>query len=378
MGRHSMGWKEDLHPRDHDGKFTSGSGGSGRAPSTPAYTSTYDRAGNAIKPGTRIKIAKGKNKGQTATVTAIVQQYPVAKIDVDIDGKGRATLYARDTNLDKGSDAKAALPANVARRSQGEVLRPDDGYSFPQAVTSAEIPLDDGSTLTLHKSNGDAIHVGNGTNASALTIDEIEEIESSINNAHHGGLDIGESEDIVDMDGGAFGRVTKTGRNQYQVDIDGRQSLTLTPKQADQMESEAQRIQSARRIQTAYGPADVYLTPGGKLGLRASGGYGEYVDVELSPSQARKLSDAITATYDGFDPNGELNNEDGSRIDQVDVPLGKGQSIHVEQQGPTPGENGGPQGDLLLEAGDGSWSITADPNSYDDLTDAIRDVNDML
>jgi hypothetical protein len=376
----SSRWNNALHPRDDDGKFASGSGGStpGRASATPGITSTYDRAGDTIKAGTRVQIAKGKHKGKTATVTAIVEQYPVAVITADVDGSGRAELYARDTRVDKGADTKSALTANVSRRSSGEALRPDDGSGFPQAITSSEIPLNDGSTLTVHKSTGDAIHIGNGTSSSALTIEEIEEIESGVSRAHDDGWDIGDSEDLADMDGGSFARVTKTGRNRYQVDIDGRRSFTLTSKQAGQMESEAQRIESARRIQTATGPADVYITPEGKLGLRASGDYGEYVDVELSRPQARKLSDAISTTYEGFDPNGEIHTGDGSRIDQVDVPLGNGNSIHVEQQGPTPRENGGPQGDLFIEDGAGKWAIIADPKSYDDLTDAIRDANEAL
>lgn len=378
MGRHSTAWKEDLHPRANDGKFTNGSNGSGGAPVSSRYPSTYDRAGNTIKPGSRIKITRGKHKGKTATVTAIIEQLPGAEITADVDGSGHATLYARDTILDKGRETKTAVTANVSRRSSGEILRPDDGSGFPQAVTSAKIPLDDGSTLTVHKSTGGAIHVGNGTNASALTIKEIEEIESAISDAHHGGLNVGESEDIPDMDGGAFARVTKTGKNQYQVDIDGRQSFTLTPKQASEMEDEAQRIQSARRVETAYGPADVYITPGDKMGLRASSGYGEYVDIELTRPQARKLGDAITATHEGFDPSGDLYNEDGSRITEVDVPLGKGQSIHVEQQGPPPGENGATQGDLFIEDGAGKWAITVDPKSYDDLADAITDINEVL
>lgn len=361
--------------RDEDGKFGSGSGGGSSAITLP---STSDRGGDTIKAGTRIQIVKGKHKGKTATVTAVVEQYPIASITVDVDGKGPAKVYARDVRKDEGAETKSALSANVSRRSSGETLRTEDEFGFPQAADSSKIDLDDGSTLTLHKGSDGHIHVGGGTNASALTVEEIEEIKSSVIEAHDDGWDVGESDELADMDGGAFARVTKTGKNQYRVDIDGRTSFTVTAKQARQMESDAQRIRLAQRVNTPYGPADVYLTPDGKLGMRTTDAYGEPVGVELSPAQASKLGNAVNATYEGSDPNGELYNEDGSRIDQVDVPIGKGRSVHVEQQGTTPGGNGGPKGDLILEADDGSWAITVDPKSYDAFTTALYDVTDAL
>lgn len=365
----SSRWNESLHPRADDGKF-----GSGSAPTT--FPSTSDRAGDTIKAGTRVEIVKGKHKGKTATVTAVVQQYPIAAVTVDVDGSGQARIYARDVRMDKGAESKAALSANVSRRSSGEPRRTEDGSGFPQAADSSEIPLDDGSTLSLHKSTGDTIHVGNGANASALTIQEIEEITGSVSTAHDDGWDIGESDELADKDGGAFARVTKTGKDQYRVDIDGRESFTVTPKQARTMQSDAERIDMAKRIDTGYGPTDVFLAPGGKLGLRATAGYGESVGIELSRAQARKLDDAINATYEGFDPNGDIVSD--STISQLDVPLGKGRSIHVEQQGPTPGDSGGPQGDLLIEADDGSWAITISPSAYDAFTDALTDLNEAL
>lgn len=271
------------------------------------------------------------------------------------DGDGRFTDGAGG-----GSSSSAAGRRAGSRRKR-----------LPETISSAEVKAKGGNITLDHYGDGSlAITTPGGT--TKLSPGDRERLSDAFSGAEE--MDPGESKKV----GAATLTREKSG---YTLRVgDDSEGIPVTKANLEKMNDKSQDMSDySKRVETGWGEADLSIAPGNKLGMRILGDDGNPVDIEIPRAQALKLRSAINATFEGDDPDGEIDLPESGVLDKIDVPLGKGRSIHVEQQGhDNLDAKGFPQGNLMIEADDGSWGITVTPENYDAFTDALNDVVDAI
>lgn len=302
---------------------------------------------------------------------------------------GRLETASKKFEADERAAAKAAKDAeradniragrsnqtDVARRATGQPLPAETpGPGMPRTVAQEDVALTGGGTLTVHKQPGsDVVHVTDGDRSFALTSEEVHGINSAIDMADDDEeWGVGESDRVTDDRGFAYATVTKTGPKAYDVQIDGKPGFTLSPKDADRLNASTTRIDAASRAETGNAPTDFLPGPRNSVTLRTPGDDGRPVDVPLTASAASKVLRALNTVNEGFDDDNPDGPDHG--VHRVDVPIGGGRKAVVEQIGPVSGP--GATGRTVIEADDGSWSVTVNASAYDDWVDAFNQAAD--
>lgn len=268
-----------------------------------------------------------------------------------------------------GEENHFAAPASPAASAPAASQR-----GMPDAISSAEIKSKGGMVKLEHHGDG-SLKITTPHGSTTLPADVRSRLSGNLTDAEF--LSVGETQRIgTPSTAHATIKATKSGYTLH-VGGDDQQGIALTESQLGKIgEASTDMSEYSHRIDTGYGVTDVYLTQNDKLGLRTMGDDGKPVDLELSPAQASALGHAIDTVATGFDPNGS-DDDDGSAVTETSFNAGKGRRIHVTQQGTVPFLDS-PDGDLLIEADDGSWAITVNPKGYDDFTQALYDVVDAL
>lgn len=293
--------------------------------------------------------------------------------------------WGRFGNENHSAGPTASSAPSSGKPSEATIRARQGGGNYralmPDVVNSAEIKgkggtvkLDhhgDGS-LTITTPHGSATlpaHIREGTLPEVIHDTEI--------------LATGETMWVRDpKDFTTYAAITRVGSGTYTLhlgsDADEEPGITLTESQLNKINDTSTLLtEYNRRIDTGNGNADIYLTSNDNLGLRTPGDDGTPVDIELSPAQARKLNHAISVVYQGFDDEDPDGPESG--VSETSFSIGGGKRIHVTQQGATPIDSpAGVNGDLIIEADDGSWAFVVTPKSYDEFTDTLQDMVDAL
>ncbi len=276
-------------------------------------------------------------------------------------------LHPRDED-GKFSDGGGGGSASSAPARSGGSRR----KRLPETISSAEVKAKGGSITLDHYGDGSlGITTPGGT--AKLSPDDRKKLASAFSDA---------SDEMSPGDTVKVGATTLTREKSGFTFRAGDDSEGIAVSEANlyKMNDKSTDMSDySKRVETGWGEADISIAPGNKLGMRILGDDGKPQNIELSSKQAQDLRSAIYSTFDGFDGNGDIDLPESGVLDKIDVKLGKGRSIHVEQQGhDNLDAKGHPQGNLMIEADDGSWGITVTPENYDAFTEALSDVVDAV
>ncbi|MEV8638104.1 hypothetical protein AB0395_41275 [Streptosporangium sp. NPDC051023] len=263
-------------------------------------------------------------------------------------------------------------PADVARRASGQPpsTTGPNGRGMPATIASKQLSTVGGGRLTVHRRAGDdRTHVTIGDGRSfALTGDELRHLDVAVSNLDDDDeLKVGEGDGVVDSEGLLFGHVTKAGSGRYDVQIDGQPAFTLSPKDAGRLEQTGYDLSTAKRLDTEYGPVDVYPAGGGKFGIRHIGDDGRPVETVFTAGSWRKLDRALTVVHEGFDEEDTDPNAPDEGVTRQDVKTNVG-PVAVELKG----EWGAPGSSLLVTPASGiGWGVAIDGPNMSDWMNAV-------
>lgn len=161
-------------------------------------------------------------------------------------------------------------------------------------------------------------------------------------------------------------------------EYDSRTGVTMTTRQAGrQFETTLNSAAVAERVQTGYGPLDMFPAAGNGMGLRVKGDDGTPVEVRFSRAEWRRIDGAVNLVLEGFDedlPEGQ------PEINRVTVPTKAGR-VDVEWSGPRIDGGGySPDAKLKITPQDESagWSVIVDGEHMSGFFGPIGFVNDAI
>ncbi len=262
-GRHSKPWREDMVTRDGEGQFASSGGGGGSS-----------AGGSSSGGGSRGGDSPGSRSSAGASTAASSTSSP-----------GAVTSAA--------ANRRAFVPASAAFDPRTDVLT--------TTIASEDIPTKNGA-ITSYRVQGDNDHTYIKTTDRTVVLndDEITAIQNAVDDPHGQGQD----DDSEGADGplvgpdGTFGAVRTIGKgNRVAVDIDGKPTFELSPKEARALAKAHERLRYARRL-TAQGDTVDVIDRGRGVALRTTGEDGKPVEIQLRPSSADRVA---TAFYDHID-----------------------------------------------------------------------------
>jgi hypothetical protein len=141
-------------------------------------------------------------------------------------------------------------------------------------------------------------------------------------------------------------------------DIDKRKGIVLTARDVERLIRQLDADMNAARVETGYGPLDVYSPSRGRLALRMKDEAGKPTVVEFNKGEWSRINDATNLVIEGFR---EEDPEDTPDINHVRVKTAAG-PVDVNWRGPR-NESGGyhPQASLsIVPAYDAPWSVVVD------------------
>lgn len=104
--------------------------------------------------------------------------------------------------------------------------------------------------------------------------------------------------------------------------LDARPSLAMTNKHVGDIDQGTGRIAQARRIDTGYGPLDMFATQDDHIGLRMKDEHGDPTEVTFDKKDWLKLAHAVDLLNEGFDEKNP--DEDAPEINHVTVKTSAG------------------------------------------------------
>ncbi|MET0426671.1 MAG: head maturation protease, ClpP-related [Actinoplanes sp.] len=151
------------------------------------------------------------------------------------------------------------------------------------------------------------------------------------------------------------------------AEYDSRTGVTLSATQADEpFAATLNQAAVAERVQTGYGPLDLYPTSGGTgMGLRMKAESGNPTEVEFTKPEWTRINRAIDALVDGEE-------------DQITVNTKAGK-IDLEWKGGRSDRGYVPDARLLIvPQGDAVWSVVIDGEHMPEAFDPIGLINDAI
>jgi ATP-dependent protease ClpP protease subunit len=159
-------------------------------------------------------------------------------------------------------------------------------------------------------------------------------------------------------------------------DYDARQGVVLTSRQAGQQFADAIiSAEAATRVDTGYGPLDMYPAQGGGVGLRMKADSGLPTEVEFSKAEWTKINKAIDTLIDGYDADGP---DDGPEVNSIIVTTKAGK-VELEWKGGR--QDGGYADDarlLMTPLYDAPWSVVVGGEHMSATFDPIGNINEVI
>lgn len=184
----------------------------------------------------------------------------------------------------------------------------------------------------------------------------------------------GQNEDGEDV---TTGMRLDIGEVQDSDDYDARTGVTFTDVQADEpFAATLGNAEVAARVQTGYGPLDMYPTADGKgMTLRMKAESGHPTEVEFSRAEWQKINTAINTLIDGF---GE-DTPEGVEVNAITVPTKAGK-VDLEWKGGR-SEGGDYSADarlLITPQYDAPWSVVIGGEHMAAAFEPIGHINDAI
>lgn len=174
----------------------------------------------------------------------------------------------------------------------------------------------------------------------------------------------------------ATGMRLDVGEVEDSDDYDSRTGVTFSTAQADEPFADTlSRAEVSARVQTGYGPLDMYPTRDGSgmtLRMKAESGYP--TEVEFSRSEWSRINAAINTLIDGFDEN----TPEGVDVNSITVKTKAGK-VDLEWKG-SRGEDGYASDARLLMTPqyDAPWSVVIDGEHMAETFGPIGLINDTI
>lgn len=157
-------------------------------------------------------------------------------------------------------------------------------------------------------------------------------------------------------------------------DYDTRTGVMFSVKQADEPFATAlDNAASAARVETGYGPLDMYPSATGGMGLRMKGDDGRPTEVEFSAAEWKRINAAMDAVLDGYDHDTD---QDADKI-TVTTKAGK---VDVEHKGPRDDSGYHPDSRLTITPQDGAagWSVVIGGEHMSAAFEPLGNINDAI
>jgi ATP-dependent protease ClpP protease subunit len=175
----------------------------------------------------------------------------------------------------------------------------------------------------------------------------------------------------------AAGMRLDVGEVEDPDDYDARTGVTFTAAQAGEpFEASLTNASLASRVETGYGPLDMYPTDGDGIGFRMRGEGGP-TEVEFSKSEWKRLNAAVDTVIDGVDADND--SEDAPEINKITVKTKVGK-VDVEWRGER-SDVGYPAGSRLLvtpQDDSAPWSIVIDGEHMSGAFDPLGFISDAI
>ncbi|NMO52020.1 hypothetical protein HH310_12535 [Actinoplanes sp. TBRC 11911] len=159
--------------------------------------------------------------------------------------------------------------------------------------------------------------------------------------------------EIVGADGHPALRLRPGNGDEVEVDVLGKDATTVTLNRTERekLATDVDRAAAAQRLEVASGPVDVYLSPGGDLGVRTKVGDQDARALEFDAKSWLKLRDAEDVLTEGYDEFGDYTDAPYTEVDRLTIPTNQG-SILLEKT--SPGANGNIR---WSQVGSDDWSL---------------------
>ena len=299
---------------------------------------------------------------------------------------------------------RVAAPVNYYGEAPGE--RDEDGRfkdGMPSVVASYAIPTVAGS-LTAIRTNYGAVQLSNGSQTVMFRpherarlvramhdryatgdtlITRHEEIDGKLHSVvvarvrPQGSAQSGDGETL------AVGHRLDLGAVEDPDDYDTRTGVVLSPAQADGFEVALGNAAIAARVETGYGPLDMYPTSDSNdddgFGMRMKGDDGRPVEVEFSRAEWQRINRAIDTVIDGADAYDDSATDDTPEINKVTVKTKAGK-VDVEWKGGRQAKGYPADARLAITPQDDAagWSVVIGGEYMSEAFAPIGHINDAL
>lgn len=182
----------------------------------------------------------------------------------------------------------------------------------------------------------------------------------------------GQSEDGEDI---ATGMRLDIGQVEDSDDYDSRTGVLFTAAQAERFEDVTGRAEVAERVQTGYGPLDLYPTAAGDgMALRMKAESGNPTEVEFSRAEWKRINAAIDTLIDG----GDESTPDGETVNAITVRTKAGK-VDLEWKGGRTDRGYPADARLMITPQyDAVWSVVIDGEHMSEAFEPIGHINDAI
>jgi hypothetical protein len=164
-------------------------------------------------------------------------------------------------------------------------------------------------------------------------------------------------------------------------DLDQRNGLALTDKQATAVEDTTVRLSVARRVNTGNGPMDTWVTEADGIGLRMKDEHGKPTEVVFPGKDWVKISAAVNVVSEGFDedaiPADAPDDYEPPEVNRVTVKTKAG-SVEIEWGGPRHDNSYDPKSSItIVPLYTAPWSVAIDGDHMSEVLGRFGWLQDM-
>lgn len=212
------------------------------------------------------------------------------------DGDGQFANSPGGGASDTSKMADAAI-----RRAAGRApaLRQRTENGMPDALATHEIPLTGGGVVKLDRHLDGGISLTSGPRSTTpVSRNALKKLFGQASLAED--WDPGEEQALP-----GIGHVRKKSSSQYEVTLPDGSKVDLARRDIARILKSLERIDSAARVNTDYGPIDVFPVDAKTLGIRHLGDDGRPVEILLNRGSFEKIDRAVNGIIDDIDLDGD-------------------------------------------------------------------------
>jgi ATP-dependent protease ClpP protease subunit len=314
------------------------------------------------------------------------------------DRVGESRQRDREDKAPPSNRAGDVVPPPVLDYDAGQPRDPNSGRwtdGMPDAIASYAFSTTAGALTAVRTREG--VELSDGANTVTLSVNERRRIERAMGNSYAEGDTL--INRYVERDGVlhavAVARVRPQGRGESEDgesvvagmrldigevedsdDYDSRTGVIFTARQADEpFAATLGQAEVSARVQTGYGPLDMFPTPDGRgMALRMKAEGGDPTEVSFSGAEWSRINAAINTLIDGFDET----TPEGREVNAITVTTKAGK-VDLEWKGSRQDDGYAPDSRLLITPQyDAPWSVVIDGEHMAGAFDPIGMINDAI